>query len=144
MKTCNRISGPMTDLHIDLENIFDHFMGDRRSPQKAFSPRTSIVESETNFVLSVELPGVDKNDVSVEVLEGNLVVSGEKKLDELSEGEKLHREERANGKFHRAFEFPTQVDFEKIEASFKSGVLVIDLPKSEKVLPRKIEINLAD
>ncbi len=156
MKTCNRISGPgneFGDIHIDLESIFDHWMGGSRRPRHTrrhrrrsgnFMPRTDIIESETAFEVHVELPGVDADSVSVEVSDGNLMITGEKKTVELAEGSTAHRSERRSGKFNRSFEFPVQVDFEKIAATFKAGVLSVSLPKSERVLPRKIDVQFKD
>ena len=144
MKTKNRIFGDWNDLHVDLENIFDHVLGGHRShSERTFVPRSAIAESETGFIVNVELPGVTSEDVSVEVADGSLTVSGQKRVNELPENITVHRDERIVGKFHRAFEFPTQVDFDKIDATFKNGVLEINLPKSAQVLPRKVQVKSA-
>jgi HSP20 family protein len=143
MKVSNRLDrliGPLTDWQVDVDKLFDHLLGEHRPGTHHFVPRTNIVESSTGFRLSMELPGVAMDDVTVEVIEGRLVISGEKKIPE-AEGESLVRGERLHGTFRRAFDFPDQVDFEKIGAQFCDGLLVISVPKSEKVLPRRIEIK---
>jgi HSP20 family protein len=124
----------------ELDNLIDSFFGPRNAGTRVYMPRTDIVENSTGFVLSVELPGVDAADVAVEVIDDRLIVSGEKKALEVDETSTVHRRERVVGKFERSFEFPTMVDFEKIEATSGNGVLTINVPKAEKVLPRKIEI----
>ena len=78
--------------------------------------------------------------MSVEVADGQLTIGGEKSLPELDETSTVHRRERMAGKFERKFEFPTHVDFDKIEATCEDGVLVIQVPKAAQVLPRKIDI----
>ncbi len=147
MKLSNRI-----ELPAELDNFFDQMFGHSRTAQRGFTPRTNIVEREKTYDLTLELPGVDVADVAVEVSEGRLSISGEKKIESIDNGKDVgdenakddamyHRAERVHGKFERHFEFPLQVDFDKIEATSANGVLTIVVPKSEKVLPRRIEIN---
>ena len=129
MKTSNRFKTPLAELQIDLENIFDHWMGGRGEPaEKMFSPRTNVVETEKQFEVCMELPGVGSGDINVEVADNQLVVSGEKRVGPLEEGSKLLRKERIEGTFKRVFEFSTLVDFDKIEASFEAGILSIHVP----------------
>ena len=90
----------------------------------------------------IELPGVSATDVSIEMEDDRLVVSGEKKIDELAEGFTSLRDERRKGKFSKSFEFSKQINPDAIQAEFKNGLLNVVLPKSEKVLPRKIEIKV--
>ena len=89
----------------------------------------------------VELPGIDPAEVSVEMQEGRLEISGEKKIAELAEGVNGVRDERLKGEFKRVFEFSKLIEPDEIKAEFKNGLLQIDLPKSAKVLPRKIDIQ---
>ena len=128
----------------EIENVLEHWLGHKAGGdcQKGFCPRTDIVERELEFVISMELPGMDISDVTVEASDDKLNISGEKKLVLDTETEKAHRQERVSGKFQRAFEFPTQVDFDKITANYKHGVLVVMVPKSEKVLPKQIKIDI--
>lgn len=135
----DRMVHPISGLQ-DLDSIVDHFMGPRKSGERIFVPRTDIVEHDNGFSLNVELPGVAVEDVSVEVSDDQLMVTGEKKMVELDETSTVHRRERITGKFERTFEFPTHVDFDKIEATNKDGVLTILVPKAAQVLPRKVEI----
>ena len=135
----DRMVHPINGLH-ELDTLIDSFLGPRKKEGCVFAPRTDIVEHATGFTLSLEMAGVDAGDVNVEVVEDRLVVSGEKKFVQVDETSTVHRRERVVGKFERSFEFPTQVDFEKIEATSSNGVLTINVPKAEKVMPRKIEI----
>jgi HSP20 family protein len=126
----------------ELENLFDSMVGACKKGSCVLTPRTDIVEDSTGFNLSIELPGVEASDVAVEVADERLMVSGEKKATTAGESETVHRRERSSGKFQRSFEFPTQVDFAKIDASFAHGILTVRVPKAEKVLPRKIDITV--
>jgi HSP20 family protein len=146
----NRVSTPFGDFQIDVDNLFDQVFGDRgdRSktprPETDWTPRVSISESETAYEFVMELPGVNPSSVSIEMKDNQLEVSGEKVLSELSDGFKSLREERYRGSFRRQFEFAQQVNSDAIAAEFKNGLLTIGLPKAESVLPRKIEIKVAE
>ncbi len=151
----NRVHTPFGDFQVDVENLVEQFFGDRRKPgtqtagracratsKSEWSPCVSLSESELEYRMVVELAGVSADDVSIEMQDDNLIVSGEKKVDELAEGFTSLRDERRNGKFYKSFEFSKQINPDEIQAEFKNGLLNVVLPKSEEVLPRKIEIKL--
>ncbi len=142
----NRVATPFGDFQFDVDNLFDQVFGSRYSngatPER-WIPRVSVTESEQGYEMLVELPGVDPESVNLEMHDNRLEVSGEKVLPELEEGVKAIRQERVAGKFSRSFEFGQQVDADKIEATYDHGLLRINLPKSETVLPRKIEVKVA-
>lgn len=144
----NRVATPFGDFQIDMENIVDQLFGDRikgtRCNSNDWSPRVSISESDTTYEVVVELAGVDPADVTVAMEEGRLEISGEKKVSELEEGFTSLKQERRRGSFKRVFEFSKQLEPDSIKADFKNGILSIVLPKSEKVLPRKIEIDVSN
>ena len=144
-KTKNRIATPFGDFQVDVENLFEQFFGDREvAPQGRWSPRTNISESDTAYRVSIELAGVKPADVSVEMQDGILEISGKREKVELPEGVRALKVEQRTGEFRRKFEFPTLVDADRIEAAYENGVLSIELPKSEKVLPRKIQIKVTE
>lgn len=147
----NRVSTPFGDFQVDVENLVDHLFRDGKkscSSQKQecsvadWTPRVSVFESETNYQMIIELPGLDPNDVSVEMFEGRLEISGERKISDLPEGVNSIRDERLQGTFRRVFEFSKSVEPEGITADFKNGLLKIELPKSAKAMPRKIDIHV--
>jgi HSP20 family protein len=122
---------------------FDTFVEQILGPgprKRTYIPRTNIVESTDGWTISMELPGVLPEDVSVEIVDGRLTVSGEKKADSFDETTTVRRRERLAGKFERTFEFSDAVDLDRIQASHRHGLLVVDVPKAEKARPRKIEI----
>lgn len=108
-------------------------------------PATEVAESEQGYEVTVELPGMDESNIQVEVSNGVLVISGEKKEEKEEKKKRFYLSERHYGSFERSFRLPDGVDASKIEASFKKGVLTVALPKSpeaqqsEKKIPIKTD-----
>ena len=123
------------------EGLFDSDGSNR--PSQAWSPVTDVREDENGLNVSVELPGLSTDDVSVSVENGILSISGEKKKvteEEDSEGIR-HLAERRYGSFERTFRLPRGVDSEKVKAKFNNGLLNIDIPKSETAKKKQVEIK---
>lgn len=139
-KSCgpNRMAGPFDVFSADLGDILHGVFGEHQVGD--FTPRANVSESETGYQVSIELPGLSTDDITVEVEENQLIVSGEKKIEKAEEAN-WTRSERATGKFRRVFEFSKLVDFEQISATSNNGVLTIDVPMSVKAMPRKVDIK---
>jgi HSP20 family protein len=106
-----------------------------------WTPRVDLTDEDGQFVLTAELPGVEPNDVNVE-LEGNLLtVRGEKKLEREHKEEHVHVAERHYGSFERTFTLPSGADPDKIEADFHQGVLKLRIAKRPEARGRKIEVK---
>ena len=108
----------------------------------AWSPIVDIEETEQNYVIRVELPGLDKDKVKVVVENGVLTLSGERDLERKAEGKTFHRVERSHGTFSRSFTLAEDVDSESVVANFKDGLLEIHVAKHEKALPKSIEVRV--
>jgi HSP20 family protein len=93
-----------------------------------------MYDEDDRVVIKAELPGVDKKDIAVDVKDRVLTLSGERTYDNEVKAENYYRRERAYGKFQRAFNLPADVDSDKINADFKDGLLIIEVPKPEKHL----------
>jgi HSP20 family protein len=106
-------------------------------------PVVDILETNDNFLIQVELPGVEKSAVKLSIEKGVLLISGQRPQGTLSEGMRYHRNERPYGRFERAFRVPDTVDEQKLEADLKNGVLTVRLPKVEKAKPKSIQIAVA-
>ena len=113
-----------------------------REAGAGFTPRVDIVEGENAYEVSLDLPGVPVEAVSVEWREGVLRVSGERMAGERAEGDRVHRRERSAGRFARAFALPDDADPDSIRASASQGVLTIRIGKRAEVMPRSIEIEV--
>jgi len=105
-----------------------------------FSPATDIVESENGFFMYMDLPGVSRENLEIDLDENSLTVSG-KAVSSLVEGEKIIDQEFCEGKYSRRFTIADVVDRENIRANLKDGVLELFLPKMSEVQPRKIKIT---
>lgn len=105
-------------------------------------PSVDVSETEGEYQIKAEIPDVKKEDVKVTVEDGILTIQGERKQEKEETGKKYHRVERSYGSFVRSFTLPDLVDEEKVKAEFKDGVLNLQLPKSEKVKPKAIEVTV--
>jgi len=108
--------------------------------EKEWSPAYDVVEHADTFVLEFDLPGFAKSDFTINVKDGILTVSGERKAKEEEENDFFRYYGRKYGPFERAFRLNDRVNEEKLKASYKNGVLRIDIPKREEAKPRTIEI----
>jgi HSP20 family protein len=105
-----------------------------------FAP-TDVSEDENALQLSMELPGVDPNDVRLSLENNVLTIRGEKRQQIDENNERVHRSERVYGVFERTFALPNTVDADQIEARFENGILVVRIPKSERARPREIRVS---
>ena len=103
-------------------------------------PTVDISETDDAFVVKAELPGVEKDDVSVKIEDGVLTIKGEKKSE--IEDEQKHRIECTYGSFVRSFTLPQATKSDSIKAEYKNGILNLVIPKSEEVKPKEIEIKI--
>ena len=136
---------PATSLARSFEDIFDDFFSNSwlgRSENSYWNPAVDVIEEEKKYVLSMDLPGLGKDDVKIAVESNTLRISGEKRHENEEKKKNYHRCERYYGKFERSFNLGKEIDSEKVEANFKDGVLSIELPKAETAKPKEIEGTL--
>ncbi len=105
-------------------------------------PSMDLVETEDHFVLKADLPGMSEQDVSIELENNVLTISGERKTEHETKHEGYYRLERATGAFSRALTLPEGIDPEAVAASFDNGVLTVRIPKPEQVKPRRVKIGV--
>jgi len=106
-----------------------------------WAPSVDIRETEDALLVQAELPGVDKKDVKVEVHDGVLTISGERRYEKDVKEKNVHRVERAYGSFSRSFSLPSNIDGDHVEAEMKDGVLEVRLHKRESAKPKAIEVR---
>jgi HSP20 family protein len=126
----------------DFFSIFDRVFGDRsitddRADYRV-QPRMDVSEEENKYAVTLDIPGLAKEDISIKVENGTMKIEGERKEERTG---KYHLTERTVGRFYRSFALPDDVDAEKIEAKVSNGVLEISLPKNQKALPVEIKIK---
>jgi HSP20 family protein len=106
-----------------------------------WAPAMDLVEAEDHFVLKADLPGLGEDDVSIEVQDNTLTVSGERKAEHEEREKGWYRVERSFGRFSRSLTLPEGIDPNAIAASFDNGVLEVRIPKPEERKPRRISIK---
>jgi len=108
-----------------------------------WSPTVDIEESDTLYLIRADVPGVDKKDIDIRLDNGVLSITGEKHAEkETGKGTKYHRTERYSGSFARRFTLPTAVQVDKVDATYKNGVLSLMIPKAEEAKPKAIDIKV--
>lgn len=106
-------------------------------------PPINVWASEDKVVVVAEVPGIDPNEIDVQVINQALTLKTSREPERLGEGQTWHRQERGYGQFTRTFELPYAVDAEKVKAACKDGMLRIELPRTPADLPKKISIHAA-
>jgi len=129
----------------EMNRMFDGFFHgtrDEDSALMAWTPAVDIAEHDDEYIVKVELPGINKEDVKITLESNILTIRGEKKQEKETKKENYHRVERSYGTFQRSFTLPTTVKSDKIDASYKDGVLSVFLPKAEEAKPKQIEVKV--
>jgi|SRR5215469_15284720 len=152
---------PFESLHREIDRLFDDFgMGlrwplgrslftaeppFRREVMWPKMPAVDVMESEKGYEISADLPGMEEKNIEIKVTDGVLTMKGERQEEKEEKKKDYYLQERSFGSFQRSFEMPESVDADKIEASFKKGVLTVKLPKkAEAQKPaKKIEVKVA-
>jgi HSP20 family protein len=125
-----------------FEEFFNGFPFGSSETREAWIPSVDILEKDGNLVLRAELPGMTEKQIDLK-LEGNiLTLKGERKMDNEDKKSNYHRVESFYGSFTRSFRLPDTVDFEKINAEYKNGVLIVTLPQKPEVKPREIPVSV--
>jgi HSP20 family protein len=114
------------------------------TPLRRWIPAMDLVETEQDFVLRADLPGVDDNDVKIELEDRVLTISGERKAEHEERKEGYYRVERSSGAFTRTLTLPEGVDAGAIKASFGKGVLEVRIPKPEVKKPHRVSISVGE
>lgn len=139
----------LSSFRADLENLLDHFPWDDAGAhlpatftRKAMPP-ADVAESEKNWMISVQLPGMNEKDIQVQLMGRQLLISGEKKWEEEKKGKEYRRVESQYGSFERSIQLPenVQVDPERITATYKRGVLEVVVPKMDPTPTAKISVK---
>jgi HSP20 family protein len=130
----------MDRLQQNMNRLFSDLTVNRVRRAPAF-PAINIWAADDSALIMAEIPGVEKNDLDINVTGDTLTLSGVRKSDELPEGARYHRRERAFGEFNRSIQLPYTVDVNKVKATFKNGVLKVELPRVEAEKPKKITVK---
>jgi len=134
---------PFASFQREMNKLFDDFFGGfelspwapvERRLTAAFTPHVDVSETDKEIKVSAELPGMDEKDIDVSLTRDTLTIKGEKKEEKEDKGKDYYRMERSYGSFTRSVPLPVEVDTDKVQASFKKGVLEITLPKTARAI----------
>ena len=139
--------GNITTLQDRINKLFDESFpcqaqGEDKAPLCAWTPNVDIYETDCGVVVAVDLPGVNKADVVVEVKADLMIISGQRSADQECRATHYYRRERICGRFHRAFTLHDMIAPEQIKANFKNGVLVVEIPKPETDTPKPVSVDI--
>jgi HSP20 family protein len=142
----NDFASDISQMQREMNRLMDTFFRGDVAPESEFAsfliPAVDISETDDNYVVEAELPGLTKEDVKISVKGNILTIRGEKKQEKNETRKNLQRNERCYGTFMRSFTLPSHVEADNIEAEFKDGILSITLPKIEEVKPKSIEVKV--
>ena len=131
-------------LQSEVNRIFDGFFGGGRQPNgtaRRWVPAMDLAETEDELVLTADLPGMSEDDVSIEIKDRVLTISGERADVREHQDRGYHRVERSVGGFSRSLSLPDGIDADRVAASFDRGVLEVTIPKPEERKPHRVEIG---
>ena len=143
----SRESSNLWSMQREINRLFDHFFeggtqDDRTLGLSMWTPAVDIAEHDSEYLVNIELPGVNKDDVKITLESNILTIRGEKKQEKDEKNDNYRRVERSYGSFQRSFTLPVMVKSDKIDASYKDGILSIVLPKAEEAKPKQIEVKV--
>jgi HSP20 family protein len=127
-----------------FNTFFDAPTPGNGSAYRRWIPAMDLVETENDFVLRADLPGLSEKDVNIELEDNVLTISGERKAEHEERKEGYYRVERAFGSFQRTLTLPEGTDPQAVKAAFDRGVLEVRVPKPEERKPRKVSISVGD
>lgn len=144
-KTTRAIT-PLRNLRREVDRLFSDVFSSVGDGEEMLSdvwaPRMDMSEKDDVYIIRMDVPGVPRKGIKVDVTDHELTVSGERKETKRDEGENFLRVERTFGSFYRSVRLPKMADAEKVEAAFKDGELVVRVPKVEEVKPRKVDVKV--
>jgi HSP20 family protein len=132
-------------LRNEMDRLWDDYFGPGRRAlrplEEAWLPAVDVSETGDKITVKAEIPGMEAKDIEISMVGDTLTLKGEKKAEREEKEENYHMVERSYGSFSRTMKLPATVDAEKVEATYKNGVLTVVLPKKEEVKPKAIEIK---
>jgi HSP20 family protein len=132
----------LTTLRNSMDRLWSRMTAENEPALANWSPTSDVVETKDEIMIKAELPGLDEKDVNIEIENGVLTIKGERKAEQETDEKGYRRIERAYGSFLRAFTLPTNIEAEKISATFTNGLLEVHMPKMEGAKPRTIKVEV--
>ncbi len=144
LTTWRDVWNPISEFRREFDRLFDDWTtAATRSPrmENQFVPACEVEEGSDHYLLTLELAGVKKDDIKLEVIDNQIVISGERRQENQKKVNGHAYSERRFGKFQRSFALPAGVNPEKVEANYQDGILQVMVPKADSAKPRQIKIS---
>jgi HSP20 family protein len=132
----------LTSLQSEVNRLFSRAGAGEPGERQSWMPSLDVIETKDAIKLKVEVAGMDPDDISLEVEDNVLTISGERRFEEQVEEDKYYRIERRYGSFTRSVALPQNVNSEAIEAGYENGVLEVTVPKAEEARAKRIEVSV--
>lgn len=133
----------LVSLRDDMDRLFRSFFGGPLEEVEGFwAPVIDIEEDNDSYYVRAEVPGIKKEEIKISVRGNALSLSGERKQESETKNKTFHRVERSYGRFKRTISLPSEIDAEKVKATYKDGILTVTLPKPESTKPKEIEVEI--
>jgi HSP20 family protein len=137
-----RPSDELDHLRRQMSELYGALAGNAISmPSAGVFPLTNVTENSSNYYVRAELPGMQSDELNIQVTSNGISISGERKIPQEGNGVKYHRREREAGKFSRSINLPGGIDVNAVEASLDNGILTITIPKAEVAKSRQITVK---
>ena len=136
---------PLRELKREMDRLWNEFFGRERLPEPfetEWMPALDVSETKEAVIVRADVPGIDPEDLEITISGNVLTIKGEKKQEHEEKGENFYRVERSYGSFVRSVQIPTEIETDKIEASYKNGVLKITLPKKAEAKGKQIPVKV--
>ncbi len=137
---------PLSEFRREMDKLFDDYWSPTsgeplREMESEWNPACDVAEAENHYLLTLEVPGIPKDQIKLEVIDNQISISGERNVEEKKRETGSWYTERRYGKFHRSFSLPSGVDVQKVEAHYQDGILKVYVPKAESAKPRQVKIS---
>jgi len=141
--TLTKYNRPDTDIFgTRFSDVLDDFFNDAVTTRKhTFVPKIDLFETEKQYVIEVHLPGMKRDDITVQIENRRLNISGERKLENETKDKTFHKIESSFGSFTRAFQLPENIDQESVEATYEDGILTVTINKTKDKVKKQISIK---
>ncbi len=139
---------PFCAMHAKMDRMFDSFGISSQLPLKVYYqnydsyPKMDLINNDDNMIVKVDIPGIDKDNIEIDLHETHLTVSGKRESNKEEESENYRLSERSYGEFKRSLRLPVKADIENAKTSYKDGVLEISIPKIEPEKPKSRKLTL--
>ncbi|WP_322807688.1 Hsp20/alpha crystallin family protein [Thermanaerothrix sp.] len=138
-----RMEREMERMEREMDRLFETFFPRRRRFFEVEFPPMNVWTNSEGAVVTVELPGVNPEQIEVSVVGDTLTLRGKRVAEELPEGARYQRRERFQGEFARSLQLPFTIDADHVEAQYENGILTITLPRAEADKPKRITVQAA-